>query len=162
MLRLGQIVGSATDPLISARLHDLEHRGRVERILLGPDDARRHRLYTKTDSGTDCAISLPRSARLSNGAVLLLDPDRAVVVQLREEQWLTLSARDSAAALELGYFAGNMHWSVRFAGDSLSVLLQGPRQDYLDRLCALLIDGRVVEGRDDDECNLSGGAAARR
>jgi urease accessory protein len=162
MLRLGQIVGSATDPSISERLHDLEHRGCLERVLLAPEDQRRHRLHARTDAGTDCAISLPRSARLFNGAVLLLDPDRAVVVQLQEEEWLTLRPRDAAAALELGYFAGNMHWSVRFAGESLSVLLQGPRRDYLERLCALLIDGRVVEGRDDGECNLSGGAAARR
>ncbi|KPY61394.1 Urease accessory protein UreE 1, partial [Pseudomonas syringae pv. solidagae] len=54
-----------------------------------------------------------------------------------------LQPRDAAAALELGYFAGNMHWAVRFAGDTLQILLNGPEADYLERLAPMLADGRV-------------------
>lgn len=128
---------------MAARLHDLEHAGRVEYLILAGEDIRRHRLHAITDRGTECAIVLPRSDHLTNGAVLYLEAERAIVVRLREEQWLSLLPRDAAAALELGYFAGNMHWPVRFVGSQLRIALQGPEQGYLDRLAHLLADGRV-------------------
>jgi urease accessory protein len=55
-----------------------------------------------------------------------------------------LQPRDAAAALELGYFAGNMHWKVGFAGSALRVAVQGPLESYLDRLAHLMQDGRVA------------------
>ena len=143
MLRLESIVGLATDAALAARLHRLEHEGKVEYILLAGEDTARRRLHVATDRGTDCAILLPRSDRLANGAVLLLEHDRAVVVRMKEEAWLDLVPRDAAAAIELGYFAGNMHWPVRFGGSTLRIALHGPVQSYLDRLEHLLKDGRI-------------------
>lgn len=143
VLRLWGIVGQATDPGIAERLHRLDHSGRVESVRLDRDDVSRHRLRVLTDHGSECAISLPRAARLSDGSVLLLESDRAIVVRLKERQWLTLAPSDKAAALELGYFAGNMHWPVRFEGERLCLALQGPVEDYLDRLAPLLREGRV-------------------
>jgi urease accessory protein len=143
MLRLESIVGAATDPVISHRLHHLEHAGRVETIELDDEDTHRRRLRVVTDAGTDCAVILNRSQQLYNGAVLMLEDERAVVVRMREPRWLALRPRDTAAALELGYFAGNMHWAVRFDGAVLAIALSGPEQDYLDRLAPMLGDGRV-------------------
>jgi urease accessory protein len=143
MLRLESIVGLATDATLAERLHHLEHDGKVEYILLSGEDTARRRRHVATDRGTDCAILLPRSDRLVNGAVLLLELDRAIVVRLKEEAWLGLVPRDTAAAIELGYFAGNMHWPVRFEGTTLRIALQGPVQGYLERLDHLLKDGRI-------------------
>lgn len=143
MLRLESIVGLATDAALAERLHHLEHDCKVEYILLAGEDTARRRLHVATDRGTDCAIMLPRSDRLANGSVLLLERDRAIVVRLKEEEWLAFAPRDPAAALELGYFAGNMHWPVRFDGATLRIALHGPVQGYLDRLAHLLGDGRI-------------------
>lgn len=143
MLRLDSILGHATDAALAERLHHLEHDGKVEYILLAGENTARRRLHVATDRGTDCAIMLPRSERLSNGAVLLLESDRAVVVRLKEAEWLALQPRDAAAALELGYFAGNMHWPVRFDGAALKIALHGPVEGYLERLDHLLKDGRI-------------------
>ena len=143
MLKLDRILGLATDGPIAGRLHDLDHAGKVEYIALSGEDTRRHRLHVTTDRGTECAIILPRSVQLENGAVLRLGPEGAIVVRLKEAQWLPLAPRDASAALELGYFAGNMHWQVRFDGPTLSIAVHGPAQGYLDRLAHLLADGRV-------------------
>jgi len=145
MLRLETIVGPATDPGISHRLHHLEHAGRVEYIALAPEDTHRRRLRAVTDAGTDCAVILERSTKLYNGAVLLLTSDLAVVVRMRETEWLSIAPRDAASALELGYFAGNMHWSVRFDGAILNIALSGPESDFLDRLRPMLEDGRATK-----------------
>lgn len=145
MLKLENIVGAATDPAIADRLHHLGHHGRVEYLTLSQEDTHRHRLRAATDAGTECAVILDRAQHLYNGAVLMLSEDRAVVVRMRETEWLTLEPRDAAAALELGYFAGNMHWSVRFEGAWLRVALQGPSERYLDRLAPFLADGRARE-----------------
>lgn len=143
MLKLENIVGAANEPAIADRLHHLGHHGKVEYLMLSAEDTQRHRLRASTDAGTECAVVLGRSEHLYNGAVLMLTDQRAVVVRMRETPWLTLAPRDAAAALELGYFAGNMHWAVRFEGGWLRIALQGPAERYLERLEPFLTDGRV-------------------
>lgn len=143
MLKLENILGASTDPQIAARLHDLGHAGQVEYLTLSEDDTHRHRLRATTDAGTECAVVLGRADHLYNGAVLMLTSERAVVVRMRETEWLNLAPRDTAAALEIGYFAGNMHWAVRFEGALLRIVLQGPVKGYLARLEPYLSDGRA-------------------
>ncbi|PBJ21316.1 Urease accessory protein UreE [Pseudomonas sp. ACN8] len=144
MLILDRIVGQASDPALADRLHDLGHNGQVETLSLSSSDIQRHRLRLASDRGTDCAIRLERHQQLRNGSVLMLNSERAIVVQMQDQQYLTLRPRDTAAALELGYFAGNMHWKVRFADDWLQIPLHGPEGDYLERLAPMLADGRVA------------------
>lgn len=143
MLRLTQILGSRADTDLSERLHVLGHAGHVETILLQRSDAQRHRLRTVTDRGTDVAIVLNRHEVLSDGAVLYLTEDRAIVVRMTEETWVLFAPRDAAAALELGYTAGNLHWRVRFVDGMLQVACEGPEEMYLDRLRPLLSNGRI-------------------
>ena len=148
-LRIHRVIGRARDAELAGRLHRLEHAGRVEYLTLSRDDVHRRRLRARTDRETECLIALPRDQGLSDGAVLALDEARAIVVRLTVERWLTLAPRDDAAALELGYFAGNLHWRVRFAGPRLLIALEGPKEDYLARLMPLLRDGRAAEVEDD-------------
>ncbi len=143
MQTLTHIVGFATDHDIAHRLHDLEHDGAVHYITLKKQDTLRHRLRAVTDRGEDVAIALPRSDQLANGAVLLLESGRAIVVRMEAEQWLVMKAKDTAAALEVGYFAGNMHWKVKFDHDAIRIAIEGPAQSYLDRLHHLLTSGKV-------------------
>jgi urease accessory protein len=143
VLKLETIVGAATDPAIAERLHQLGHHGRVEYLSLSSEDTQRHRMRAATDAGTECAVVLDRAQQLFNGAVLMLTQERAVVVRMRETEWLTLAPRDTASALELGYFAGNMHWTVRFEGAWLRIALQGPAERYLERLEPFIADGRA-------------------
>ncbi len=143
MLKLEYIIGAATDPSIADRLHHLGHHGKVEYLSLSSEDTRRHRMRASTDAGTECALVLDRAQQLFNGAVLMLTDERAVVVRMRETEWLTLAPRDTASALELGYFAGNMHWAVRFEGAWLRIALQGPADRYLERLQPFIADGRA-------------------
>jgi urease accessory protein len=145
MIKIDHIAGAATEPAIAEALHELEHRGAVEYVTLSPADTQRHRLRVLTDRGTECAIAVPRTQRLENGTVLLLEPSRAILVRMSEVQWLTLRAADAAAALELGYFAGNMHWKVEFEGELLRIALQGPAGSYLERLSHLMRGGRIVQ-----------------
>jgi urease accessory protein len=149
VLVLNEIIGQEADPDISRRLHDLGHSGKVEYITLSKEDALRHRVRVVTDHGTECAVVLERSARIVDGAVLLLDRDRAIVTRLSERTWLSLAPRDIGAALELGYQAGNSHWTVRFDGPVMRIALVGPERDYLDRLAGFFSDRRVRRTDDD-------------
>ncbi|MBU8808717.1 urease accessory protein UreE [Mycolicibacterium goodii] len=140
---LDGIVGWATDAAIAGRLHELQHRGAVEYVHLDAHDLDRKRLRVSTDVGTAYAIVLPRDATLADGAVLLLDDDRAVVVRAGAPQTLTLRAVDTAAALRLGFVAGHLHWKVDQHGDTMVVRLQAPQDDYTARIADLLSSGRV-------------------
>ena len=146
MMHFSTILASASAAEVRERLHALEHRGGVEYVLLSPRDVARRRLRATTDRGEACAIALPRGERLYNGAVLLLEASRAVVVRVAGESWLRLHPVSAADAVRLGYHAGNLHWRVRFDGEDLLVALEGPEADYAARLAGLVEEGRVVVG----------------
>ena len=148
IIRIEGIIGKAGDPALHDALHRLEHAGRVEFIDLNFDDMLRRRLRATTDKGSECTIALERQDKLFDGAVLLLEPDRAVIIRAAETAWLALQPIDAAAAIELGYCSGNMHWRVNFAGPVLRIALNGPKSEYLARLAPLLSAGRVKEVAD--------------
>lgn len=143
MLQLSSVLGYAAEPALAERLHHVAHHDGIEYLLIPPRDVGRRRLRIVGDRGTDCAIALARDERLGDGAVLLLAHDRAIVVRLGEQCWLRLRPHDAAAALELGYAAGNLHWKVRFDGADLLVARDGPAALYTERLAPLLADARI-------------------
>jgi urease accessory protein len=143
VITITEILGTASDPLLADRLHNLEHDGRVEILVVSEDDSLRRRLRGKTDKGTDIAIALERNDQLIDGAVLLLDDTRAIVLRKAKQRWLRLTPLDNDAALEAGYCAGNHHWKVNFEPGALLVAMQGPAEHYLSRLEALLKAGRI-------------------
>ena len=144
MLRLHGIIGSVSDASIARPPHTLEHRDAVE-ILYVPDaDAGRHRLRLTTDRGTDCALSLERGETLADGAVVLMEPARAIVVRIGAPKTLTPRPDGIEAALQLGWNAGNLHWRVTIRDRDLVVALDGPEPDYLARIRPLLEAGSVT------------------
>jgi len=143
MLRLETILGNAADEQLAVALHEMDHHGRVEHLSLSEADTQRRRLLAVTDRGTECAIAIPRTQRLSDGAVLYLQSDRAVVVRMQEQRWLELLPGNPSVALELGYFAGNMHWKIEFDNTHLRIAVQSGTLFYLDRLAPFFRDGRV-------------------
>lgn len=143
MLQLTTVLGNIDDATLAARLHHVEHHGGVEIVRIAPPDVGRHRLRITSDKGTDCAIALPRAARLTDGAILLLEHQRAIVVRIGAQAWLRVQPLDTAAALELGHQAGNLHWKVRFEGAQIAVALDAPRDNYIARLQHLLDRGRI-------------------
>lgn len=143
MLTLTAIVGQASDPRLADRLHELSHAGRLEVLTVERDDTLRRRLRGVTDKGTEVAVALDRSEALSDGAVLLIDRDRAIVVRMSQENWLRVLPRDTDSALEAGYFIGNLHWRVRFEPGAILVALEGPESHYTGRLAHLTMQGKI-------------------
>jgi urease accessory protein len=144
MLRVNSLVGARTDPDLHHRLHHLEHHGAVEMVKVATVDLDRRRLLARTEKGEEVAITLPRDQKLFDGAVLLLDESRAIVVRAGEQRWLRLSPHSASDALELGYHAGNLHWRVRFDGGDLLVSLDGPAATYVARIEPMIDGGRVT------------------
>ncbi len=145
MLRLHGVIGNEKEPTYRAHLHALEHSGGLEYLFVPSEDAERRRFRATTDRGADCAVSLDRDEKLSDGAILHIDETRAIIVRFGEPRIWRLRPRDMSAALKLGWNAGSLHWRVRFEGDVLSVPLDGPVESYRARIAALLASGEVVE-----------------
>jgi urease accessory protein len=134
---LDGIVGWMSDDAVADRLHELRHDQAVEYVHLDAHDLDRTRLRVTSDVGTEYAVILPRGSALADGAVLLLETDRAVVVRAGAPRTLTLRAVDAAAAMRLGFLAGHLHWKVTQRDDVLVVHLDGPESDYLARIADL-------------------------
>jgi urease accessory protein len=127
----------------SEKIHRLEHRGEVDVVNIPVADLARRRLLATTRGGEELAIALPRNQKLFDGAVLLIDEERAIVVRAATERWMRLEPRSISDAIELGYHAGNLHWRVRFEGDVLFVALEGRPEDYAARLEQMISARRV-------------------
>jgi urease accessory protein len=143
MQQVDHVIGSRIDPAFSGRLHDLEHRGAVDTVVIPSADLSRRRLRAITRGGVELAIALPRDEKLYDGAVLVLNDDQAVVVRAATERWLRLEPASTADAVELGYHAGNLHWRVRFDGPCLLVALEGRPEDYAARIEPMVSSRRV-------------------
>jgi urease accessory protein len=156
MLRIDRVLGSRLDSAFSEEIHRLEHRGEVDVVNIPVADLARRRLLATTRGGEELAIALPRHQKLFDGAVLLIDGARAIVVRAATERWMRLEPRSISDAIELGYHAGNLHWRVRFEGDVLFVALEGRPEDYAARLEQMISERRVgisvldQEERDDE------------
>ncbi|MDW3094563.1 MAG: urease accessory protein UreE [Gammaproteobacteria bacterium] len=144
MIEINSILGHTHDSKLSDQLHDLAHNNQVEYISLDHANLQRRRFRAKTNKGTDCAITISRDEKLSNGAVLVLDENRAIVVKMVDDQWLSLRPKDLSAAIELGYFAGNMHWRVKFDNQHLNVALDNPEEIYLERLKEFFDNNKIT------------------
>lgn len=144
MITITHVLGTVSDPHLADRLHHLEHDDRVETLIVGEEDSLRRRLRGRTDKGTDVAIALERSGELVDGAVLLIDDTRAIILRQAQQRWLRLMPRDADAALEAGYCAGNHHWKVRFEPGALLIATQGPAEHYVDRLEHLVKAGLIA------------------
>ncbi|CAL79530.1 putative Urease accessory protein UreE [Bradyrhizobium sp. ORS 278] len=144
MLRIEHVLGSRIDAALAEPLHKLEHRGGIDVVDIPAPDLARRRLLVSTRKGEELAIALPRAERLFDGAVLLLEADRAIVVRAATERWLRLEPRSISDAVELGYQVGNLHWRVRFGGEVLLVALEGRPEDYTARIENLVAARRVA------------------
>ena len=140
MLRIDHVLGSRLEPAFSQEIHRLEHRGAVDVVNIPATDLARRRLLARR-SRARVAIALPRDQKLFDGAILLIDGERAIVVRTATERWMRLEPRSIGDAVELGYHAGNLHWRVRFKGEVLLVALEGRPEDYTARL------GEMISGR---------------
>ena len=140
---IGEVLGSRHDPAFADALHRLAHLDRIDKLVIDSAESARRRFRSMTTLGLEVAIALPRDQRLADGAVLALEADYALLLQVTTPQWLRLTARDAAAALELGYQAGNLHWRVKFDDTVLLVALEQPSEVYRDRLQHMIDAGLV-------------------
>ena len=143
MLRINHVVGSRLETAFSEEIHRLQHRGAVDEVNIPVADLARRRLLATTRGGEELAIALPRHQKLFDGAILLIDGDRAIVVRAATERWMRLEPRSISDAIELGFQAGNLHWRVRFQGEALVVALEGRPEDYTARLEEMISARRI-------------------
>ncbi|MEO1283410.1 MAG: urease accessory protein UreE [Pseudomonadota bacterium] len=138
------ILGLADTPDIAKRLHRLDHEGTLDVVYVAACDLARRRMRVRSKAGRDVAIALPRDTRLSEGAVLRMDAAGGLVVRVEAERWLRVRPADAAAALRVGYHAGNLHWRVKFDDGDLLIGVETDVQTYIDRLLELAKTGQAV------------------
>ena len=145
------IIGSYSDDEYHNLIHEMEASGAVDFLELSNIDLSRRRFRHKTRMGVELAISLDRDIKLFDGAILEIKEKSAIVVKVKPEKWLKVRSKKVGLNLKLGYFAGNLHWAVRFADDSIFIEIQENSTEYKNRLESAfdlndLIITEVMEG----------------
>ena len=145
------IIGSYSDDEYHNLIHEMEASGAVDFLELSNIDLSRRRFRHKTRMGVELAISLDRDIKLFDGAILEIKEKSAIVVKVKPEKWLKVRSKKAGLNLKLGYFAGNLHWAVRFGDDSIFIEIQENSTEYKNRLESAfdlndLIITEVMEG----------------
>jgi urease accessory protein len=155
-LNITHVLGSRLEPAFSEKISRLEHQSAVDEVELSGAELERFQFLATTRGGQELAIALPRHQRLFDGAILLLDDSRAVVVRAAGQRWLRLEPRSIGDAIELGYHVGKLGWRIRFEGEVLLVAIEGRAENYAVRLGELFWSRRVgLSVLDDDGINAS-------
>ena len=68
---------------------------------------------------------------------------------MAKDQWLSLKPVNTQTAIELGYFAGNMHWRVKFENNRLDIALDSSEEIYLDRLKDFFNEKKIIRIEND-------------
>jgi urease accessory protein len=134
MQHIHTIIGSSSDEEYHNLMHEMEASGAVDFLELSNIDLSRRRFRHKTRKGVELAISLDRDTKLFDGAILEFCKKSAIIVKVKPEKWLKVKCKNASLNLKLGYFAGNLHWAVRFADESIFIEVQGDFSDYINRL----------------------------
>ena len=129
-----QILNDFIGPNLKEDLHAFEHKREIDTIILNSEDLSRRRFKCETEQGYQIGISLPRTEKLYDGAVLEFSENYCLIVRVEPEKWLIIRPNNEKIALRLGYFAGNLHWTVKFDGELLLVALKQDKDTYLSRL----------------------------
>ena len=133
-LVLSDILGRTTDEPWHDRAHAAEAAGRLETARISRKDAPRRRMRLQTDRGRDVALALSRDAVLEDGSVVFDSDDLMIVLRVDGGPRLCLTPADTASALRLGYYCGNLHWKADFNGIAIEIHMDGPEESYRERL----------------------------
>jgi len=131
MLTVHSIIGMIDEARFSGRA--------VERLAVESAEAARPRLRRLTDLGTDVALDLPRGSYLSDGAVLLDDGERIIVVARKPEDAAIVRFPRSRAredlindAVRLGHAFGNQHVPIEVEHGEVRIPVTTSREVVLD------------------------------
>ena len=120
MLRATAVLGRADERRLAGR--------RVERVAITWADSTKRRLRCLTDAGSDVLIDVPRGSYLEDGAVLVDDGDRVIVVVREPEDALVIRLSPALDRAELvrqatliGHAFGNQHVPVDIVGGAVLV-----------------------------------------
>ena len=151
-LSIHHVLGSRLEPSFSERIHRLELHNAVDEVWLSAGAFEQRELRATTRGGAELVIALPRHEKLFDGAVLLLDDIRAIVVRETGQRRLRLQPRSISDAIELGYQIGNLGWPVHLEGEVLFVTMQGRPENYVVRLGEQIWSRRVGISVQDETC----------
>lgn len=125
-----EILGNVHDPEWEKKLEGLH----VETIFLDQWTAQKSRFLVKSDHGHEYPIALKRGVRVTDGDILLYDPEKgnAVVLRLDLSNVLVIdltalmelnSEEIIRISVELGHAIGNQHWPAVVKGTKVYVPL---------------------------------------
>ena len=143
MIRVDGVVGNAADPDIADEIAAHKADGTLEKVRIDSADRRKSRLRVETDAGTDIGV-LVDEPELAAGDVLVLDDQRAVVVEFESREALVVDLPPSptpASTIELGHRIGNQHWDIAVEDRTLYVPVEADRTIIEDVLGPYLPSG---------------------
>jgi urease accessory protein UreE len=113
----------------------------VDLVQLSADGMAKPHQKTVTEAGRELKISLPRGENLFCGAVLCMDEDMVIAVDMPEEKVFELRPRTHLEWARAAYSIGNMHQSAFLHEDCIRV----PYDYVLEKMIAgLAVEYSIV------------------
>lgn len=148
------IIGNVNEEeSLARRIRDHDSAGTLERVSIEAGDRRRSRLRVETDAGTDLGLVPDRELR--SGDVLVLEEDRAIVVEFESREAAVIPLPEATPASlarmsKLGHRIGNQHWDLAVHDGALYVPVAADHHIVEDVLGPHLPPGTEISYADVD------------
>lgn len=105
----------------------------IERVYLESDKLVKRIQRVETDHGHELGIRLKQPTDLSDGDILYMDDQKAIVVSVIEEDLLVIRPDDMKQMGEIAHQLGNRHLPVQFTGREMVVQYDYLVEDLLNK-----------------------------
>jgi urease accessory protein len=94
-------------------------------------ESTRVRMRKTSDKGTDVALILPQGAQLRDGDIIMLEPDKLIIVEIEPENVAMIEIKNNIreneiieVPVKIGHTIGNLHRPIKVEGNKIYFPIQ--------------------------------------
>ena len=154
MITIDKVVGNIKkDQKLREKYDDFCSRNLRETVKITRSESSRVRMRKVSDKGTDVALILPQGAQLRDGDIIMLEPDKLIIIEIEPENVAMVEIEKNIeqdhiteVLVTVGHTIGNLHRPIKLEGNKIYFPIQADAElEMFGKLFAHVHDHLKIE-----------------
>jgi urease accessory protein len=154
LITIDKVVGNIKkDHKLREKYDDFCTRKLCETVKITRLESSRVRMRKASDKGTDVALILPQGARLRDGDIIMLEPDKLIIIEIEPENVAMIEIENNIeqdhiteVPVRVGHTIGNLHRPIKLEGNKIYFPIQADAElEMFGKLFAHVHDHLKIE-----------------
>ena len=154
MITIDKVVGNIKkDQKLREKYDDFCSRNLRETVKITRSESSRVRMRKVSDKGTDVALILPQGAQLRDGDIIILEPDKLIIIEIEPENVAMVEIEKNIeqdhiteVLVTVGHTIGNLHRPIKLEGNKIYFPIQADAElEMFGKLFAHVHDHLKIE-----------------